>query len=750
LKELEKKDGGEEEKHGKVTRKSLFGQVAVKAETSGLSAKLAGIAESRIFDRVTLLLVVLYALFAFATVILQIDIEMADDTDAILFAIAAVDVGVLLLFFAEHVMKSIAYGSTFVLDLFNIFDIVVICSSIIVAILCVSGSAIAAQRITPVLRLLRIILVFRRLYEKVEVVHGMIVKAVESKGMITPADLLADLLDSLCCNPRLPRPLRREVAYAISLIRAGKLYEVDTGDAENGDENRNDADATWIKTGMDKSGKNALIHNHEADAKRVRTNVHSPMFQYANFLVLQFLDVKIVEDTNKLAELTSKYLSPEISEWSVDMIDFDRRTGGTVLPTLFTYLVHSNDLYVDFVASREQYGMLMRRINDGYNRNPYHNATHAADVLQGVAWYVYAAKAPSILSLSSLDVWSMFFAAMIHDVAHPGYTNPFHAAIRHPLAILYNDKSILENHHVAFTHAIMARDESNIHAFLPKSDAAAIRELVILMVLSTDTSFHFAELGQLKSRMHDVHFPDKTKPEDKHLVLKNILHSIDISNPTKDIKLALEWTVLILTEFFGQGDKEKELGLPVSMFMDRTTTNISSCQTGFIDVLVFPLYTALEMIFPPLRGQLDNLERTHAFWKEKTEFFAKRLGTSDPVTLEEVGRLSADLPSTIERRTVVPIPERQTVNLGTNHAPTPPPVVNGGGSTPKAHMSNGANRSGSPERVVDADVQLSVEDARAIVTNVMEELNGDDRLIWLTSPRQGVGTGMCCASPETL
>jgi hypothetical protein len=65
-------------------------------------------------------------------------------------------------------------------------------------------------------------------------------------------------------------------------------------------------------------------------------------------------------------------------------------------------------------------------------------------------------------------------------------------------------------------------------------------------------------------------------------------------------------------------------------------------------------------------------------------------------------------------------------------------------------MSNGANRSGSPERVVDADVQLSVEDARAIVTNVMEELNGDDRLIWLTSPRQGVGTGMCCASPETL
>ena len=54
-------------------------------------------------------------------------------------------------------------------------------------------------------------------------------------------------------------------------------------------------------------------------------------------------------------------------------------------------------------------------------------------------------------------------------------------------------------------------------------------------------------------------------------------------------QLRVPLEVLILTEFFGQGDKEKELGLPVSMFMDRTTTNISSCQTGFIDVLVFPL-----------------------------------------------------------------------------------------------------------------------------------------------------------------
>ena len=51
------------------------------------------------------------------------------------------------------------YGRTFVCDMFNVFDIVVIWVSFIVGILCVSGSASAAQRITPILRLLRIILV---------------------------------------------------------------------------------------------------------------------------------------------------------------------------------------------------------------------------------------------------------------------------------------------------------------------------------------------------------------------------------------------------------------------------------------------------------------------------------------------------------------------------------------------------------------------------------------------------------------
>lgn len=55
----------------------------------------------------------------------------------------------------------------------------------------------------------------------------------------------------------------------------------------------------------------------------------------------------------------------------------------------------------------------------------------------------------------------MLFAAAIHDYEHTGTTNNFHTQTRSNLAILYNDRSVLENHHVAASFKMLQENRSS-------------------------------------------------------------------------------------------------------------------------------------------------------------------------------------------------------------------------------------------------------------------------------------------------
>ena len=49
---------------------------------------------------------------------------------------------------------------------------------------------------------------------------------------------------------------------------------------------------------------------------------------------------------------------------------------------------------------------------------------------------------------------------------------------------------------------------------------------------------------------------------------------------SKPRRIYLAWTDRVLKEFFFQGDSEKAAQVPVSMFMDKDTTNIAKMQIG--------------------------------------------------------------------------------------------------------------------------------------------------------------------------
>merc|ERR1712070_410550 len=106
-----------------------------------------------------------------------------------------------------------------------------------------------------------------------------------------------------------------------------------------------------------------------------------------------------------------------------------------------------------------------------------------------------------------------------------GYNNMYLQKSQHNLALLYNDRSILENYHTYLCfrliqeHRLMFRNPpaggdsqgadngnpdrtpSSKEQFLPimqSADYGRFRNLVVELILTTDTKFHFDHLAQFR------------------------------------------------------------------------------------------------------------------------------------------------------------------------------------------------------------------------------------------------------------
>lgn len=92
----------------------------------------------------------------------------------------------------------------------------------------------------------------------------------------------------------------------------------------------------------------------------------------------------------------------------------------------------------------------------------------------------------------------------------------------------------------------------------------------------------------------------------KYLLISRLMKCSDVSNPTKTWPLYSEWIDRITNEFLNQGDKEKELGLPISPFCNRDNVNTTLSQKSFINFIVSPLYEAFHS-WIPLDSVMDGL-----------------------------------------------------------------------------------------------------------------------------------------------
>ena len=146
--------------------------------------------------------------------------------------------------------------------------------------------------------------------------------------------------------------------------------------------------------------------------------------------------------------------------------------------------------------------------------------------------------------------------------------------------------------HCATTFEIMKTEENNILGTLPKDLHVIVRGLIIEMILATDMAKHFDIVGKFNAKLKCSTIV-MTNPDQRAEILRILTKASDVGHAAKCTNLHQKWTWLVCDEFFAQGDSEKKLNLPVSMFCDREKTDLPKSQIGFIKNIVLPIYEAI-------------------------------------------------------------------------------------------------------------------------------------------------------------
>ena len=366
--------------------------------------------------------------------------------------------------------------------------------------------------------------------------------------------------------------------------------------------------------------QNNLLENRNKRGKIkyfLKTKTEYPNRNKSNGKILKekisFKETKENELTNEISSSsnTTTILNEinldtfNIDDKDFDIFEFDKKVGKeNTLSLIGNYIFK----YFSFeeILNQTKYKNWCQKISEGYNRNnSYHTDLHAADIVHTSFIYFKEGLINEIIKLDKSSICALFLSCICHDYKHPGLNNNYLMETNNSIAIRYNDISILENMHISETFKLILSDKNcNIFDNLENQKYKKIRKQMISCVLGTDMSNH----------KHSLDFMNKCLNENNHIIendnqeyMNLIVHSADISNPTKKFEIYYKWAELVVEEFYQQGDREKELGLNCSC--DRNKVTLFKSQLGFIDFVEKPFYGLFVKLFPKLNFLEENLNK---------------------------------------------------------------------------------------------------------------------------------------------
>jgi len=559
-----------------------------------------------------------------------------------------VDLIFLSFFLIEITVRVFAWGCAYLRDVLNLIDFLIVAVSF--AMLWVtleytlfegegSGleSALALLRVFRVVRIFRLVILINKFKRTRETAALMRQKA-KYKRQGSPVERVLDILQSLKRKSD-SNSERDNIAFMIDVIVSGDLYTVSLSAAAAGEAGAagystflldggarastkgvkglasiaSTAGAQLKRTSLVVGSKRNLRNSSIENPEKALSSTAPTVRESGQFALLP--ELAWVEEM--LFSVPVQDVVSKVASWDFNIFELDRVSKKHPMVMLVLHLVCAHGLTSHLPIDCNNLVRYLLEIEKGYKAVPFHNYVHGADVTHGIAYFMTQAAVAS--HVSPFDLYCMIIGAAIHDFEHPGCNNAFLVASKDPIAILYNDSSVLENFHISSAWRMMLREELNPFAGFSSEQYSEARATMVYAILGTDMKFHFDHLTKFKTRVSAGAFAEPDR-KDVRLLLAMCMHSADVSNPAKNWDLSSEWSVRVMEEFFQQGEKEAQLGLPVSPFMDRTKTDIGKCQAGFISILIKPFFEEWTLFLGESnRVLLDNVLGNIKTWSEQGE-----------------------------------------------------------------------------------------------------------------------------------
>jgi len=290
-------------------------------------------------------------------------------------------------------------------------------------------------------------------------------------------------------------------------------------------------------------------------------------------------------------------------EWEVDFFDvFGSGESNSHILDVYGGVMVAPFCVIAFGCTEEAASEFIAEASSLYQDNPYHGPIHAAQVTHLSRWLTKAMRIKD--HQSEIEDAAFILGAFCHDIKHFGKNNNFCLISEHPLAVLYNNSSILENFHSSTCLELLESREMLKQLSLNKRQS--VRKHIIENILATDMAGHFEAISKFRVRLETQGCD--ASDEDSRRFLNNLcLKAGDLGHAGLPWNVHLKWSARMAEEFYAQGDEEMRLGMPISALCNsKDVGNLAKSQQGFLNFVVAPLFDVIAECQEHLQSRKDQ------------------------------------------------------------------------------------------------------------------------------------------------